>query len=100
MIVTDYEELNENQRKLKHKDVKEIAKDIRKELKQTLDIKTSVRIKRGGYTSSITITAFCERSNEIYNQIKEVVDKYQVGISDWYTDYFDYNFYSSIYFEY
>lgn len=97
-------------------DIKDIAKEIRKDLKEVFgkEFKFSVRIQRfsGGQAINIDIkkapTYACYTDTESYpdsrtyvkkyvlDKIKEIINHYNYNNSDIMTDYFDVGFYSHI----
>jgi len=98
---------------VKNLSVKEIAKLVRKDLKQFNDCKFSVKSDRNSITVYLIDSSLDKlASNEDYNEtgvrfvvfekqfgnkLKEILDQYNYNNSDIMTDYSDVKFYSYIY---
>jgi hypothetical protein len=85
-------------------DVAEIAKLVRKDLKQAYPkYKFSVRIDRysmgqslGVVASNSGLSTHSDAANELERKIKEIVDAYNFDDSDSMSDYFHVAFYSGV----
>jgi len=119
---TPYGWRGEKYEETKNLPLKEIAKLIRKEIKQKFpDVKVSIRTKHfsGGcsidvtikqapfkiinpewdYTSPYTVDKYTKEARELLKEIEKIVNQYRYDDSDAQIDYFDTNFYSHVCFD-
>lgn len=99
-----YHTIGINYEETKDLDIKEIAKLVRRDIKQAYPtFKTSVRIERYSMGQSLNVTIQntdtirrSEAANAIEKAIKNIVDAYNFDDSDSASDYFHVRFYSHI----